>query len=56
LDDLPSNWDIDWRGRFTGNLAETRARFHNSKWSLYGTEQRGVLLGDPANYPLRDGR
>jgi thiosulfate dehydrogenase len=42
--------------RFTGNVAETRARFHNSKWSLYGTEQRGVLLGDSSNYPLRDGR
>jgi thiosulfate dehydrogenase len=42
--------------RFTGNVAETRARFHDSKWSFYGTEQRGVLLGDPANYPLREGR
>ncbi len=42
--------------RFTGNLAETRARFHDSKWSLYGTEQRGVLLGDPANYPLKGGQ
>jgi thiosulfate dehydrogenase len=38
--------------RFTGDLTETRARFHNSKWSLYGTKQNGVLLGDPANYPL----
>ena len=40
--------------RFTGDLAETRARFHNSKWSLYGTKQNGVLLGDPANYPLAE--
>jgi len=38
--------------RFTGDLAETRARYHNSKWSLYGTKQAGILLGDPANYPL----
>jgi thiosulfate dehydrogenase len=42
--------------RFTGTVAETRARFHNSKWSLYGTEQRGVLLGDASNYPLKGGR
>ena len=41
-----------WFPRFTGDLAGTRARFHNSKWSLYGTKQNGVLLGDPANYPL----
>ncbi len=34
--------------RFTGNVAETRKRFHDSKWSLYGTEQNGVLLGAPA--------
>ena len=42
--------------RFTGNLAETRARYHDSKWSLYGTEQRGIRLGDPSNYPLPGGR
>jgi thiosulfate dehydrogenase len=40
--------------RFTGDLAETRVRFHNSKWSLYDTKQNGVLLGDPANYPLAE--
>jgi len=40
--------------RFTGDLAATRARFHNTKWSLYGTKQNGVLLGDPANYPLAE--
>ena len=39
--------------RFTGDLAETRKRFHSSKWSLYGTEQDGVLLGDPSTYPLK---
>jgi thiosulfate dehydrogenase len=38
--------------RFTVDLAETRARFHDSKWSLYGSRQGGVMLGDPANYPL----
>jgi thiosulfate dehydrogenase len=37
--------------RFTGNLAQTRARYHDSKWSLYGTRQGGVMLGDPANWP-----
>jgi thiosulfate dehydrogenase len=42
--------------RFTGNLAETRARYHDNKWSLYGTEQGGIRLGDPSNYPLPDGR
>jgi thiosulfate dehydrogenase len=40
--------------RFTGDLAKSRARYHNSKWSLYGTSQGGVLLGDPANYPLAE--
>jgi thiosulfate dehydrogenase len=38
--------------RFTGDLVETRARYHDSKWSLYGTVQNGIRLGDPANYPL----
>jgi thiosulfate dehydrogenase len=38
--------------RFAGDLAATRARYHDSKWSMYGTEQRGIRLGDPANYPL----
>ena len=42
--------------RFNGNLAETRARYHDSKWSMYGTEQRGIRLGDPTNYPLTGGR
>ena len=42
--------------RFNSNLAETRARYHDSKWSLYGTEQRGIRLGDAANYPLPGGR
>jgi thiosulfate dehydrogenase len=42
--------------RFAGSLAETRARYHDSKWSLYGTEQGGIRLGDPSNYPLPGGR
>lgn len=39
--------------RFTGDVAETRSRYHSSKWSLYGMKQEGVLLGDPASYPLK---
>jgi thiosulfate dehydrogenase len=42
--------------RFAGSVAETRARYHDNKWSLYGTEQHGIRLGDPANYPLKGGR
>lgn len=38
--------------RFTGDLAETRAKFNNTPQSLYGTEVDGVLLGDP-NGPLQ---
>lgn len=39
--------------RFTGDLAGTRKKFHSGKWSLYGTEQDGELLGDPRTYPLK---
>ena len=39
--------------RFTGDVAETRKKFHSGKWSLYGTERDGVLLGDPSTYPLK---
>ncbi len=31
--------------RFTGDIAETRKLYHNSKWSLYGTKVNGHLLG-----------
>ena len=31
--------------RFTGDIAATRAKFHNSPDSLYGTTVNGVLLG-----------
>ena len=35
--------------RFTGSVAETRAKFHNSPWSMYGREVNGRLLGAPGN-------
>jgi thiosulfate dehydrogenase len=35
--------------RFTGNVEETRKRFHDSKWSMYGRTVNGVVLG--ANSP-----
>jgi thiosulfate dehydrogenase len=31
--------------RFTGNVSETREKYHNSKMWLYGTRVNGVLLG-----------
>lgn len=31
--------------RFTGNVAETRAKFHDSKYSMYGQTVNGHLLG-----------
>ncbi len=31
--------------RFTGSVAETRRRFHDSPWSFYGLTVNGVLLG-----------
>lgn len=31
--------------RFTGDVKATREQFHDSKWSLYGTEVDGHLLG-----------
>lgn len=31
--------------RFTGNVAATRKQYHDSKWSLYGTEVNGHVLG-----------
>jgi thiosulfate dehydrogenase len=32
--------------RWTGTVADTRAKFHDSKFSLYGTQVNGILLGD----------
>jgi thiosulfate dehydrogenase len=31
--------------RFTGNVVETRAKFHESRWSLYGLSIDGRVLG-----------
>jgi thiosulfate dehydrogenase len=31
--------------RYTGNLAETRAKYHDTPQSLYGTEVDGRVLG-----------
>lgn len=35
--------------RYTGNVAETRKKYHDSPMSLYGTEVHGHLLGAPAS-------
>jgi thiosulfate dehydrogenase len=35
--------------RYTGNLAETRQKYHDSPMSLYGTKVDGRLLGAPAS-------
>jgi len=32
--------------RFTGNVAETRAKYHESRWSLYGLSIDGHILGE----------
>ena len=34
--------------RFTGDVAATRRKYHDSKWSLYGIEVNGHLLGSGA--------
>ena len=38
------------------HLHPARHPEERSKWSMYGTEQHGILLGDPKNYPLRGAR
>ncbi|MDL1866604.1 c-type cytochrome [Betaproteobacteria bacterium PRO4] len=35
--------------RFTGDLDETRDKYHDGKWSLYGRKINGHLLGGPAS-------
>jgi thiosulfate dehydrogenase len=35
--------------RFTGDVAQTRARFHDTKQSLYGTQVNGRLLGSQSH-------
>ncbi|MDA3913059.1 c-type cytochrome [Oleiagrimonas sp.] len=37
--------------RYTGNLAETRKKFHDSSMSLYGTRVNGKLLGEHPAQP-----
>ncbi|MBN8726287.1 MAG: c-type cytochrome [Xanthomonadales bacterium] len=37
--------------RFTGDVAETRRRFHDTRWSLYGVEVNGRLLGRGTEAP-----
>ncbi|MCA9531429.1 MAG: c-type cytochrome [Myxococcales bacterium] len=34
--------------RFTGDVAETRAKYHDTPMSLYGTEVHGHVLGSPS--------
>lgn len=33
--------------RYLGSVAATRAKFHNSKFSMYGKKVNGILLGQP---------
>jgi thiosulfate dehydrogenase len=35
--------------RFTGSVAATRAKYHNSPWSMYGRTVNGRTLGAPGN-------
>ncbi|HQT79305.1 MAG TPA: c-type cytochrome [Rhodopila sp.] len=35
--------------RFNGSVAETRQKFHNSPWSMYGESVNGHVLGSPTN-------
>ncbi len=37
--------------RFDGDLASTRRKHHDSKYSMYGKRVNDVLLGDPATTP-----
>ncbi len=37
--------------RFTGDLAATRAQFHDREFSMYGETVDGRVLGDPATTP-----
>jgi thiosulfate dehydrogenase len=35
--------------RFTGNVAETRQKYHDTPFSMYGKTVDGTVLGDPAS-------
>jgi thiosulfate dehydrogenase len=37
--------------RFTGDVAQTRKRFHDTPFSMYGETVNGAVLGDPASTP-----
>jgi thiosulfate dehydrogenase len=37
--------------RFTGDVAETRKKHHDTPFSMYGLSVNGALLGDPASTP-----
>jgi thiosulfate dehydrogenase len=37
--------------RFTGDVAQTRKKYHDTKFSMYGKTVNGILLGDPAHTP-----
>jgi thiosulfate dehydrogenase len=37
--------------RFNGDVEQTRKKYHNSEYSMYGRTVNGVLLGDPALTP-----
>jgi thiosulfate dehydrogenase len=37
--------------RFTGDIEQTRKKYHNSEYSMYGRLVNGAVLGDPALTP-----
>ena len=37
--------------RFTGDVEQTRAKFHDTLFSMYGRMVNGVVLGDPLSTP-----
>jgi thiosulfate dehydrogenase len=37
--------------RFRGDVAETRAKYHDNPFSMYGDTVNGMVLGDPASTP-----
>lgn len=40
--------------RFTGSVDETRRRFHDSPWSMYGRSLEGHMLGGDPALPQKD--
>jgi thiosulfate dehydrogenase len=37
--------------RFNGDVEQTRKKYHNTPFSMYGQTVNGVMLGDPAVTP-----